>query len=156
MTDTVNISASRGRLTEVQRKVLLQGIDTNRIARRRQGKGNSGPLLSYLEQADVRAHADRVFGFGGWDAETLDVTMCFEEQAGDGKWNVGYRVTMQVTVYDPEGLPVCRYSETAVGTPMGPMADRGDAHDMAVKTAASDAMKHYFINLGDQFGLSLY
>lgn len=156
VTEHVSIDVPRGTLSSKQREVLLNGIDTDRIARRRQGKGTSGPLLSYLEQADVRAHADRIFGHGGWDCETLDVVQAFEEQASNGNWNVGYRVTMQVTIYDPAGLPVCRYSETAVGTPMGPMADRGDAHDMAVKTAASDAMKRCFINLGDQFGLSLY
>lgn len=155
MTETVNIGAPRGRLTTRQREVLLQGINTDRVSQRAAEKG-SRVMLSYLEQADVRAHADRIFGHGGWDCETLDVTMVFEEERSDGRWWPGYRVTMQVTVYDPEGQPVCRYSETAVGTPMGAMKDRGDAHDMAIKTAASDAMKRCFINLGDQFGLSLY
>jgi hypothetical protein len=155
VTDHVTIGAPRGRLTTKQREVLLQGINTDRVSQRAAEKG-SRVMLSYLEQADVRAHADRIFGHGGWDCETLDVTMIFEEERSDGRWLPGYRVTMQVTIYDPEGLPVCRYSETAVGTPMGAMKDRGDAHDMAIKTAASDAMKRCFINLGDQFGLSLY
>ncbi len=154
MTDTVNIAVPRGVFTRRQRDVLLQGIDTGRVSQRAAEKG-SRVMLSYLEQADVRAHANRMFGFGGWDCETIEVVQAFEEQTGD-RWNVGYRVTMQLTCYDPDGLPICRYSETAVGTPMGPMKSRGDAHDMAVKTAASDAMKRCFINLGDQFGLSLY
>ena len=33
---------------------------------------------------------------------------------------------------------------------------RGDAHDMAIKTAETQALKRAAINLGDQFGLSLY
>ena len=33
---------------------------------------------------------------------------------------------------------------------------RGESHDMAVKTAESDAIKRAAINLGTQFGLSLY
>ena len=33
---------------------------------------------------------------------------------------------------------------------------RGEAHDMAIKTAESDALKRAAINLGTQFGLSLY
>ncbi len=145
-----------GQFNARQREVLLNGIDTERIAKRKQGKGTSGPLLSYLEQADVRAHANRMFGHGGWDCETLDVTQVFEEQNADGRWNVGYRVTMRLTVRNFAGQQVACYSESAVGTPMGAMQDRGDAHDMAVKTASSDAMKRCFINLGDQFGLSLY
>ena len=144
-----------GSFNDRQRGVLLQGIATDRIARRKQGSGQRGPLLSYLEQADVRAHANRMFGFGGWDCETQEVTQVFETEEG-GRWNVGYRVTMRLTVRNFAGQQVACYSETAVGTPMGPMGDRGEAHDMAVKTASSDAMKRCFINLGDQFGLSLY
>jgi hypothetical protein len=33
---------------------------------------------------------------------------------------------------------------------------RGDVHDMAIKTAESQALKRCATNLGDQFGLSLY
>ena len=36
------------------------------------------------------------------------------------------------------------------------MPSRGDAHDNAVKTAESQALKRMAINMGTQFGLSLY
>lgn len=39
---------------------------------------------------------------------------------------------------------------------MANLPDPGEAHDMAVKTAESDAFKRAAINLGDNFGLSLY
>ena len=48
----------------------------------------------------------------------------------------------------------CTYTEAAVGSATLPQ--RGEAHDMAVKTAESDAIKRAAINLGTQFGLSLY
>jgi hypothetical protein len=39
---------------------------------------------------------------------------------------------------------------------MANLPDVGEAHDMAVKTGESDAFKRAAINLGDNFGLSLY
>jgi hypothetical protein len=48
----------------------------------------------------------------------------------------------------------CRYTEAAVGSASLPR--RGEAHDMAIKTAESDGLKRAAINLGTQFGLSLY
>lgn len=136
-------------LHQVER--LLAPLNPARIEKRKQ----AGATLSYLNQADVRAHAIRMFGFGGVDIETLNTEMVFESENG-GKWLCGWRVTVQITVKDEWNQPTCRYSESAVGSPMGPMTDRSDAHDMAIKTATSDAMKRCFINLGDQFGLSLY
>jgi len=140
-----------GTFNRIQTDQLLRGLNPSRVEKRTQG----GASLSYLGQADVRAHAIRMFGFGGWDCRTLD-TRCVFETEKDGRWMVGYLVTMEVTIRDEYGQPVCVYSESAVGGPMGPMVSREDAHDMALKTASSDAMKRCFINLGDQFGLGLY
>jgi hypothetical protein len=135
-------------LQQVER--LLAPLNPARIARLKD-RGQA----SYLTQEDVRAHAIRLFGFGGYDCRTVEATVVYETEIG-GSWMVGYRVTMEVTVRDPEGRTVATYSETSVGEPMGPMRSRGDAHDFAVKTASSAAMKRCFINLGDQFGLGLY
>ena len=132
-----------------QTSILLRRINPSRIEKRTQ----AGMKLSYLSQHDVRAHLIRVFGFGGFDLETLEANLAFEHES-DGKWSVGYQVTMRLTVKDEHGTPVCTYSETAVGT--STQGRRGEAHDMAMKTASSDAMKRCAINLGDQFGLSLY
>lgn len=50
------------------------------------------------------------------------------------------------------------YSEAAVGSATGGAESSGigDLHDNAIKSAASDALKRCAINLGTQFGLSLY
>lgn len=132
-----------------QTSILLRRINPSRIEKRTQ----AGMKLSYLSQHDVRAHLIRVFGFGGFDLTTEEAHLAFEHQ-DDGKWSVGYQVTMKLVVKDEHGTPVCTYSETAVGT--STQGRRGEAHDMAMKTASSDAMKRCAINLGDQFGLSLY
>lgn len=67
-----------------------------------------------------------------------------------GKFHVGYKVVGQLRIHATGAT----YTEAAVGSATLPQ--RGEAHDMAVKTAESDALKRAAINLGDQFGLSLY
>ena len=134
-------------LNDKQKEILLKGINPSRIATRQGGGGKS---LSYLEAWDVKAHLIRVFGFGKWSANVLQTDLAFEEQNEKGQWNVGYRVLLELRVYDL----VCSYTEAAVGS--ATLSQRGEAHDMAIKTAESDALKRAAINLGDQFGLSLY
>ena len=46
------------------------------------------------------------------------------------------------------------YTEWAAGDATNPTL--ADAHDQAIKTAESQAFKRCAVNLGDQFGLSLY
>ena len=130
-----------------QQQELLKPISASRIASRQGGGGKS---LSYLEAWDVKAHLIRVFGFGRWSANVLQAELAFEEQNEKGQWNVGYKVLLELRVYD---LP-CSYTEAAIGS--ATLSQRGEAHDMAIKTAESDALKRAAINLGDQFGLSLY
>lgn len=127
-----------------QTEQLLKPINPRRIAQR---KGGGGRQLSYLEAWDVKAHMIRMFGFGGWSWNVSEAHLTFESE-DSGKWNVGYKVIGTLTIGD------ATYSEAAVGSSTLPQ--RGEAHDMAIKTAESDAFKRAAINLGDQFGLSLY
>lgn len=134
-----------------QHEILLKGLNPTRISQRNisQRKGGGGRSLSYLEAWDVKAHLIRVFGFGGFDSEVISADLAFEDQVGNN-WNVGYKVILRLTIHDINAT----YTEAAVGSASLPQ--RGEAHDMAVKTAESDALKRAAINLGDQFGLSLY
>jgi recombination DNA repair RAD52 pathway protein len=133
-------------LSSKQQEILLKGINANRIAKRQGGGGRS---LSYLEAWDVKAHLIRIFGFGQWSWDVMETHLAYEQEAS-GKWNVGYRVIGQLRIHATGAT----YSEAAVGSATLPQ--RGEAHDMAIKTAESDALKRAAINLGDQFGLSLY
>lgn len=138
-------------LNEAQHAALLKGLNPKRISSRK-GAGNSS--LSYLEAWDVKAHLNRIFGFLNWSADVVESTLAFEEQK-DGKWSVGYKVTLRLSIENgPDGFTRATYTEAAVGS--STQGQRGEAHDMAVKTAESDALKRAAINLGDQFGLSLY
>ena len=131
-------------LNEQQYAQLLKPLNPSRVAKRAQ----AGRSLSYLEAWDVKAHLNRIFGFCNWSAEVLTADLAFEEKNEKGQWNVGYKVVLRLTVECAE------YTEAAVGAATLPQ--RGEAHDMAVKTAESDALKRAAINLGTQFGLSLY
>lgn len=129
-----------------QQEVLLKPLNAARISQRR---GGGGKALSYLEAWDVKAHLIRVFGFGEWSADVLSAELAFEDMVG-ANWNVGYKVILRLTI----PATGATYTEAAVG--MAQLPSRGEAHDMAVKTAESDALKRCAINLGDQWGLSLY
>lgn len=134
-------------INKAQHEQLIKGINPTRIAKRQGGGGKS---LSYLESWDVKAHLIRIFGFGGWSWQVQSATLAFEEPNEKGNWNVGYKVIGCLTIHDFS----CYYTEAAVGS--ASLSQRGEAHDMAIKTAESDALKRAAINLGDQFGLSLY
>jgi hypothetical protein len=132
-------------LNRTQYEQLLKPLNERRVAKRAQ----AGRNLSYLEAWDVKAHLIRIFGFGGWNWSVTSAEIAFEDSR-DSKWNVGYKVigTLSIPTLD------CHYSEAAIGSATLPQ--RGEAHDMAIKTAESDALKRAAINLGTQFGLSLY
>lgn len=129
-----------------QYEQLLKPLNESRVAKRSQ----AGRNLSYLEAWDVKAHLIRIFGFGGWSADVTESALVFEDKNEKGQWAVGYKVTLRLAIHDLN----CTYTESAVGSANLPQ--RGEAHDMAIKTAESDALKRAAINLGTQFGLSLY
>jgi recombination DNA repair RAD52 pathway protein len=134
-----------------QHEQLLKGINPSRVQQRQQ----AGRSLSYLEAWDVKAHLIRIFGFLGWSADVIESELVFEEKNEKGNWDVAYKVALRLRIHaDDNFLGEATYTEAAVGSASLPR--RGDAHDMAIKTAESDALKRAAINLGDQFGLSLY
>lgn len=138
-------------LTTEQVEQLLKPINPSRVSK--DGKG-----FSHVEAYDIRAHLNRIFGFARWSSELTDLQLIFEtETSKDGvpKWTVSYRATLALTVYSPQGDRLATYTEAAVGDAKN-QPTRSDAHDMAIKTAESQAFKRAAVNLGDQFGLGLY
>lgn len=144
-------------LTVKQYDQLRKPLNTTRVAKRTQ----SGKQLSYLEAWDVRAHLIRVFGYGNFDVEVVDYQYVGQRDylSSDGSKEmveVIYSAKVRLFVRDENGDHLCMYMEAAVGSASGPLSMLGEHHDNAVKTAASDALKRCAINLGTQFGLSLY
>jgi recombination DNA repair RAD52 pathway protein len=137
-------------LRKNQTDQLLKGINPSRV-------GKDGKGFAHLEAWDVRAHLIRIFGFANWSAELIEMEPIFEtsiEKDGKTRWTVAYRATMRLTIFTG-GFENATYTEAAVGDSTN-NPGRADAHDMAIKTAESQAFKRCAINLGDQFGLSLY
>lgn len=135
-------------LNHAQYEQLLKPLNPARVAKRSGG----GRQLSYLEAWDVKAHLNRIFGFLNWSADVIESCLAFEEQNDKGNWHVGYKITLRLS-FGKEWTETT-YTECAVG--FATLPSRGEAHDMAIKTAESDALKRAAINLGTQFGLSLY
>lgn len=144
------------RLNQFQEKFLVKGINPNRV---QQVQG-----MAHLEAWDVRRWLIRVFGIGGWSFEVRESVMVSHvseerESRKSGKpylaHTVIYRVTGRLTIKDPDGFVMAHYDDAATGD--GPnQPSLADAHDLALKTAVSQALKRCAVNLGDQFGLSLY
>lgn len=145
----------RSPLTHNQIYQLIQAIQGNRIQTNRDGQ-------LHMEAYEVRAHLIRIFGFGGWSLRTLAMehigTRAFvHKTTKDDRIDVAYRAHCELVIKTADGTEITSYSEWAVGDAQGYRAsDWTSAHDKAIKTAESQALKRCAANLGDQFGLSLY
>ena len=113
-----------------------------------------GKGFSHLESYEVKAHLNRLFGFEGWSTKIDALTPLFEDE-NEGKWTVGYLCSMSLAINSPDGFQVKVSSDASTGDATN-QRSRADAHDLAVKSAVSGALKRCATALGDQFGLSLY
>jgi hypothetical protein len=151
-------------ITPAQYRFLTEGINPNRVQHLR-GQ-------SHVEQWDIRRHLIRVFGFGGYDIDTKTLVLVREIEHAPGAiirknskgveyandrtlWTVVYRAELRLTIKDSSGRPIAHWEDGASGDSQN-QPSLGDAHDQAMKTALSQALKRCAVNLGDQFGLSLY
>lgn len=140
-------------ISQEQLKILMSDLNPNRVKSRTQ----SGRSFSYLEGYDVKATLIRVFGFGGFSAEVIDNKVVSEREIKVGKdqkdgWQVSVMSTVRLTIHGTDRDAV--YTESAIATSSQPSL--GDALDMAIKSASTDALKRAATYLGTQFGLSLY
>lgn len=138
-------------LNAQQVQALLQPIKAHRVL---QANGQS-----HVPAYDVAAHLTRILGFGGWDKEILSLTLIDEAETttknNKPAWAVTYACTLKLTIKDDTGSVVAFWEDGACGSAI--LLTKGDAHDMAMKSAISYALKRCAaFGLGDQFGLSLY
>lgn len=142
-----------GQLTPDQYRFLTDAINPRRVQNLR-GQ-------SHVEQWDIRRHLIRVFGFGGFDIDTKALHLVREieippsQPTGKPRWTVVYRAELRLTIKAADGTEIAHYEDGASGDSQN-QPSLGDAHDQAMKTALSQALKRCAVNLGDQFGLSLY
>ncbi|MFF5790217.1 Rad52/Rad22 family DNA repair protein [Streptomyces sp. NPDC012693] len=142
-----NQTAGPRDLTAEQVTTLLAPINPTRV--------QTLNRQSHVEAWDVRRWLNRTFGFAGWSIETMELVCVSEREINPGRWTVIYRAQVRLTVKTPDGRPLSWWEDAAMGDSRN-QPSLGDAHDMAMKTSLSQALKRCAVNLGDQFGLSLY
>ena len=130
---------------------LLKPINPKRVLR-------DGKNHAHVSQQDVLAHLIRVFGFGNFDIDVLNVEPIFVQPRINngketGRFDACYRALVRLTVRDEDGNS-CHYENGSTATAQNQTL--GDAHDLAYKSAISLSVKRAAIALGDGFGLSLY
>jgi DNA repair and recombination protein RAD52 len=112
----------------------------------------SGRKLSYIESWVAIAEANRIFGYDGWDRETVDLRLLGEPRMVGDKARVGYMAKVRVTVRAGDKIVV----REGCGFGSGIDKDVDQAHESAIKEAESDAGKRALMTFGNPFGLALY
>jgi hypothetical protein len=140
--------------TPSQQQALAAPLDRANVQTRSQSNRN----LSYLEGWHVIAEANRIFGFDGWQRETLHCQCVAERERsiGSGGDQRGQRSGWGVTYTAKARIKVGEIIREGSGAGHGIDMDLGQAHESAIKEAETDAMKRALMTFGNQFGLALY
>jgi DNA recombination protein Rad52 len=133
---------------------LAAPLDRANVRQREQGRGK----VNYLEGWQLIAEANRIFGFDGWQRQTIAVRCVAQAERLIGRdqkpgWGVTYTARVRVTVTAGGLLPLIR---EGTGAGHGIDTDLGQAHESAIKEAETDAMKRALMTFGNPFGLALY
>ncbi len=142
-----------------QLAALAAPLDRANVRQREQGRSR----VSYLEGWQVIAEANRIFGFDGWQRQTIAVHCVAQAERTIGArgtsreqkpgWGVTYTARVRITVTAGGMTPLVREGS---GAGHGIDADLGQAHESAIKEAETDAMKRALMTFGNPFGLPLY
>jgi recombination DNA repair RAD52 pathway protein len=124
-------------------------------------KGANGRTVAYLEAWHIVDMANEVFGFGNWDAETVEMRREHDpvhippsEDNPKGGIVVTYSARVRVTVYSLDGSRKVVRERTGGHRGFGPTV--GQAVEDCIKAAETDATKRAFVTFGNIFGLALY
>jgi DNA recombination protein Rad52 len=135
---------------------LSAPLDRAKVRQRRQGRSQ----VSYLEGWQVIAEANRIFGFDGWQRETVALRCVHQSERLIGEeqrpgWGVTYTARVRISVSaSSAGQPAL--IREGCGAGHGIDVDLGQAHESALKEAETDAMKRALMTFGNAFGLALY
>jgi DNA recombination protein Rad52 len=111
----------------------------------------NGRQMSYIEGWHAIAEANRIFGFDGWNRETVE-NRCVLSRESKGTFHTVYIAKVRIAVRTPD-ITIIR---EGFGTGDAQASSAGEAHDKAIKTAETDATKRALATFGKPFGLSLY
>ena len=134
-------------LSDTQVRQLRAKLDGKHVKTR---KAN-GADLHYVEGWHVIAEANRIFGYDAWDRRTL-ASRCVWSGANGAYHEAAYTAKVRVSVRAGD-ITIVREgsgsSEAKAPTP-------GQAHELALKGAETDATKRALATFGNPFGLALY
>ena len=133
--------------TDSQVRQLKAKLDPRHIKTR----SANGANLSYVEGWHAIAEANRIFGFDAWDRRTVSTACVWSGQSGQVH-AAAYTAKVRVSVRAGEITIVREGSGTGEGRASTP----GQAHELALKGAETDATKRALATFGNSFGLALY
>ena len=151
--------ATPAAFSAAQIAALSAPLDRALVSSREQGRSK----VNYLQSWVVISEANRIFGFDGWQRQTL-FSRCIAQAErligakGTGReqksgWGVTYVARVRITVSaGSHGLLI----REGTGAGHGIDTDLGLAHESAIKEAETDAMKRALMTFGNPFGLALY
>ena len=125
-----------------------------------QTRSQAGRSFNYLEGWVAIREANRIFGFGGWQRETIELRCVSESQRPIGRdqkpgWGVTYIARVRIRLGSQANGAHSLVREGS-GAGHGIDVDLGLAHESALKEAETDAMKRALMTFGNPFGLALY
>jgi DNA recombination protein Rad52 len=134
-------------LTNTQVRQLRAKLEQKYVKTRKA----DGADLHYVEGWHVIAEANRIFGYDAWDRRTL-ATRCVWNDVIGQLHAAAYTARVRVSVRAGD-ITILREgsgsSEAKAPTP-------GQAHELALKGAETDATKRALATFGNPFGLALY
>src|ERR1017187_1752161 len=130
-----------------QVQALRRNLD-HRYIRTREANGRE---LYYIEGWYAIAEANRIFGFDGWNRETIE-SRCVLSRENRGTFLAVYIARVRITVHAGGATTIREGHGTGEGRDSSP----GEVHDIALKAAETDATKRALATFGKPFGLALY
>ena len=149
-------TAPAGLLSPEQTAALAAPLNRANV----QTRSQAGRSFNYLEGWVAIREANRIFGFDGWQRETIELRCVSESQRPIGRdqksgWGVTYIARVRIRLgSQTSGAPSLVREGSGAGH--GIDVDLGLAHESALKEAETDAMKRALMTFGNPFGLALY
>ena len=131
-------------VSQDQRQALSAKLDGKRVRERIQ----DGQTLSYIEGWFAIAEANRIFGFEGWDRETVALR-CVWDGSRQGRYACVYLAQVRIRVRAGEAVVTREGHGSGSGSGLSP----AEAHEGAAKEAETDATKRALVTFGNPFGL---
>src|SRR6476620_4523280 len=118
--------------TEKQVQALRRRLNSRHV-RTREANGRK---LTYIEGWYAISQANHIFGFDGWNRETLD-SRCVLARENRGSFMAVYTAKVRITV-EADGTKIIREGH---GSGEARATSAGEVHDTALKAAETGATK---------------